>query len=510
MLQSLYKKILAHRRYVVTFLILLQIALIVFLTMTFSGSFRIIYFGLEALGLVEVLYLSMQQNTNPRFILSWTLIILGIPLIGPVLYLLLGNRKIPREMREREPFTHLVTDALMNDHEYVIERIATDHPNLIKNVNYIDNIAHYPVYSSTETKFMKSGEMKFKHFMKDLNSAQKYIFLEYFIVKKGYFWQSVYDVLVEKANQGVIIKLLLDDFGCPEFDNDYLEEIRSHGIEIELFNPLTARFTVFMNNRNHRKIAVIDGKVGYIGGINIADEYINRIERFGHWKDVAVRIRGEAVFSLTEMFLQLFNYYTDTPSAIEDYVNDIIYCEPDGYVQPFSDSPTDNFFVSETLHINLITQANKSVHICTPYLVVGYEMLRAITAAAQSGVDVRIVLPAIPDKKLVNMITKSYYDKLIQAGVRVYEYTPGFIHSKSIVIDGKEAIIGTANLDFRSYYLNFECGIYFIESQVIYECEQDFFETLLACDEITKDNLAQLPFYQRIFRAFVSLFSGLM
>lgn len=510
MIETIYKKLLAHRRYVVTFLILCQLGLIFYLTLSFSGSFRIIYFSIEALGLIEVLYLSMQQGMNPRFIFSWTLVILGIPLIGPVLYLLLGNRKIPKELRRIEPFTHFVTQNLQEDHDLVKSEIKQKHPNLVKNVNYIENIAQYPIYSSTKTKFMKSGEMKFQHLMKDLRSAQKYIFLEYFIVKKGYFWDCVYEILREKAQAGLKIKVLLDDFGSPEFDHEYLNEIRSYGIEIELFNPLTARFTVLMNNRNHRKIVVIDGQIGYVGGINIADEYINRIERFGHWKDVAVRIEGEAVFSLTEMFLQFFNYLTDQSESITDYVNDIVYRTADGYVQPFSDSPTDSYFVSETLHINLITQANKSIHICTPYLVIGYEMLRALRAAAQSGIDVRIILPGIPDKKLVNMITKSYYDKLIKAGVRVYEYTPGFIHSKSIVVDGNEAVIGTANFDFRSYYLNFECGIYFIDSKTIKECELDFNETLLMSDEITTQNLNQLPFYQKIFRAFVSLFSGLM
>lgn len=510
MITYLYKQFLAHRRYVVATLILLQIGLIFYLTLSFSGSIRFIYIGLEVIALIEVLYLSMLQNQNPRFAFSWTIVILGIPLIGPVLYLLLGNRKIPKELRLRRPFSHFVSADLMIQGEEVLAEVSRDYKHWVKNVNYIDNIAHYPIYNQTQTQFMKSGETKFQHLIKDLESAQHFIFLEYFIVKKGFFWQSVYDILIEKAKNGVDVRLLFDDFGCLEFEEEDLNEIRRHGIKVELFNPMTARVTVFMNNRNHRKIAVIDGRVGYVGGINMADEYINRVERFGHWKDIAVRIEGAAVFSLMEMFVQYYNYYSNDTLNIADYVKYVHFVESDGYVQPFSDSPTDDYFVSETLHINLISQANETVNICTPYLVIGYEMLRALCAAAQAGVQVKMVLPAIPDKKTVNRITKSYYAKLVAAGVRVFEYTPGFIHSKSMVVDGKQAVIGTANLDFRSYYLNFECGIYFIDSQAIKQCEDDFNETLVYCEEITKESLASQSFIERLITGFVSLFSGLM
>lgn len=510
MWEKITKTLFSRRRYTVTLIILLQLVLILYLTYSFSGAFRVIYLIIEALGIIEVLYLSTLKDQNPRFIFSWTLVILGLPIIGPVLYLLLGNRKIPKELRTRLPFSHLATPTFMDDNQRTLSLIQESHPQQIKNVHYIENTSHFPVYQNTHTKFMKSGTMKFNHLFKDLKGATNYIFLEYFIVKKGYLWDLVLEILIEKANDGVDVKLLFDDFGCPDFTDEYLQEIRGHGIEIELFNMLSPRFTVYMNNRNHRKIAVIDGEIGYVGGINIGDEYINHIERFGHWKDVAVRIEGEAVFSLTEMFLHFYNYHTQETIHIRDYIGDTIKRESDGFVQPFSDSPTDDVFVSETLHINLITQANHSIHICTPYLVIGYEMLRALVAAAQAGIDVKILVPGIPDKKLVNMITKSYYDKLIKAGVRVYEYTPGFVHSKSIVVDGKEAIIGTANMDFRSYYLNFECGIYFIDSACIEECEVDFKETLLLSTEITHDDVVNTPFYKRIFRAFVSLFSGLM
>lgn len=510
MLKRIYKNFLSHRRYVVTLLLMFQLLLIAYITLEFSGSFRIIYLVIEMIGIIEVLYLSMLQNQNPRFAFSWTLVILGLPLIGPVLYLLLGNRKIPKDLRQRQPFFHLATAEFLSENEQVINRIEQDYPHLSKNVNYIENIAHFPVYRHTETEFMKSGEIKFQHLVKDLKSARHYIFLEYFIVKKGHFWDTIYEILIEKVKEGVEVKLLFDDFGCPEFSGDYLTEIRSHGIEIELFNPLTLYFTVFMNNRNHRKIAVIDGKIGYVGGINLADEYINKIERFGHWKDIAVRIEGEAVFSLTEMFIQFYNFYTKNQLNVSDYAGHVTRRNSDGFVQPYSDSPTDDYFVSETLHINLITQARKSVQICTPYLVVGYEMMRALIASAHAGVDVRIILPGIPDKKLVNMITKSTYDKLIKAGVRIYEYTPGFIHSKSIVADGVEAMIGTANFDFRSYYLNFECGIYFINNKVVKQCSDDFENTLLMCEEITKETIESLPWYLVIFRGIVGLFSGLM
>jgi cardiolipin synthase len=278
-----------------------------------------------------------------------------------------------------------------------------------------------------------------------------------------------------------------------------------------VFNPLKPRLAILMNNRDHRKILVIDGKVGFIGGINLADEYINVVERFGHWKDTAVMIKGEAVWSLTVMFLTFYNYLSKNNEDIMQYKNtDVPEYITDGYVQPFSDSPTDEEQVGETVHMNIINLAKRYVYIMTPYLIIGYEMQKALITAAKNGIDVRLMVPHIPDKWYVHAITRSNYEQLIKGGVRIFEYKPGFMHAKSLVADDEAAIIGTTNMDFRSYYMHFECGILFIESKVIRDLKDDFIQTQKQCIEITMEDCLRVPTLKRWGRAILNLFSGLL
>lgn len=307
---------------------------------------------------------------------------------------------------------------------------------------------------------------------------------------------------------------MYDDAGCiTTLPQDYYLTLRRLGIQAKVFNPIKPRLAMQMNNRDHRKILVIDGKVGMTGGINLADEYINQKERFGHWKDCSVMIRGEAVWNLTLMFLQFWNYDEKEKDDVFSYKPDFKVFENihnDGYVQPYSDSPTDEENVGEYTHINMINSANRYVYATTPYLVIDNEMKTALLLAAKNGIDVRILVPHIPDKWYVFAVTRSNYKDLIEGGVKIYEYTPGFVHGKSFVVDDKMAIVGTVNMDYRSYYLHYECGVWFYRSKVVMDVKRDYLETLAKSHQVTLEECRQIRLPIRIMRAILNLFSPMM
>ena len=307
---------------------------------------------------------------------------------------------------------------------------------------------------------------------------------------------------------------LYDDAGCIfKLPKDYDKTLRTFGIQTKVFNPIEPRLAMQMNNRDHRKIVVIDGVVGYTGGINLADEYINVSSPFGHWKDVGVMLKGAAVWNFTLMFLQFWNYDETIKDDYLAYAPDPNYCETiqtDGYVQPFSDSPTDNEHVGEYSHINIINGANRYIYAQTPYLIIDNEMKTSLVLAAKNGVDVRIMVPHIPDKRSAFMITRSNYMPLLKAGVRIYEYTPGFVHGKSMVADDKIAIVGTINMDYRSYYLHYECGVWFYKSKVVKDVKQDYLETLANCHEVTLEEAKATRLPVRIARAIMNVLAPMM
>ena len=344
----------------------------------------------------------------------------------------------------------------------------------------------------------------------EIEKAEKFIFLEYFIIKDGYMWQTLLKTLKERIDNGVLVRLIYDDWGCSQFE-ELEEQCKAAGIEAIAFNPIVPRLAIQMNNRSHRKACIVDGRVGIVGGLNIADEYINRIERFGHWKDTAVLFEGEAVHSLTLMFLQFYRYYSKNEENPEIYRYHFPKnFKPDGFIQPFADAPTDNVDVSIESHINMISNAKHYVYIQTPYLIIGYEMIQALRIAALSGVDVRIIVPHIPDKKIVNQITKSNYEALIRAGVRIFEYEPGFVHSKTIVADDRVCMVGTTNMDFRSYYMHFESSVLFAYNDVVKACYDDAIATFDKSIEITLEDVLKTPYILRLLRGMVRIFSGLL
>lgn len=326
-------------------------------------------------------------------------------------------------------------------------------------------------------------------------------------------WNNILEILKQKAAQGVLVRLIYDDMGCfLTLPKDYPAQLRKCGIQCVVFNPFRPLLSAKQNNRDHRKIAVIDGKVAFTGGINLADEYINAIEKHGHWKDAAIMLEGRAAWSFTLIFLQMWELCTHTGESYADYYpwkKQDCPITASGFVQPYADSPMDTEHVGEHVYLQILNNAKEYVYINTPYLIVDDSMLSALCLAAKSGVDVRIVTPHRWDKWLVHMTTRSYYRELIKSGVKIYEYTCGFIHSKTFVSDDRTATVGTTNLDFRSLYLHFECGTLLFDNTAVIEVKEDFLNTLTICQQVSKKD-CKTNIVTRLFQNILRLFAPLM
>lgn len=490
----------------VSVLILLQLSLVYLFIYQMSLRVSEAYALLQVLNVFIVLYI-LNRYDNPSYKLTWIVFILVVPLVGGITYLMFGGRKIPKDLRHGIRQLGLDEPFLKQDPK-VIAKISD--PHLKKQVHYLYEFNGLPVFDHTDIVYHPSGEAKFDAMMLALKAAKTYIFLEYFIIKPGFVWDSVYDVLKAKVAKGVDVRLIYDDAGCGQMGIDFLEQLRAVGIKAEVFNPIRPVLAITMNNRDHRKIVVVDGQVGFLGGINLADEYINRTHPFGHWKDTAIEVRGDAVYGLTLMFLQFYDFLSNSSSDFQAFKGKAKRSANAGFIQLYSDSPTDDEPVSQTMHLNLINSAQSSITILTPYLIVGYEMMTALVAEAKSGVKVKIIVPHIPDKKYVFEVTQSNYAFLIKNGIEIYEYLPGFMHAKMIVVDDRVATVGTANLDFRSYFLHYECGALICASPAIDAIVEDVSQTLEKCVQISLEDAESTPLVVKFARAILTLFSTLL
>lgn len=508
LLSLLHNKIL-----IISILILIQLIVFFAIVVKLSEFFVPIYFMLIALSFCMSIYI-VNKNDNPTFKIAWVLLIMGLPVFGGLIYLLFGGQKVPKELRKRDIEATDNYQEIIWQNAEIMEQLEIEDAIAHKQANYLWKNAIFPIYNHTETTFFATGEEKFAAMVEALKKAEKFIFLEYFIIAPGLMWDTILDILIEKVKVGVDVRVLYDDAGCiTTLPSDYYVTLRRLGIKAKVFNPIKPRLAVQMNNRDHRKIFIVDGKIGMTGGINLADEYINAVERFGHWKDCSVMIKGEAVWNLTLMFLQFWNYDEKEKEDVflfkadfEEFAD----IEHDGFVQPYSDSPTDDENVGEYTHINMINSATKYVYASTPYLVIDNEMKTALLLAAKNGIDVRILVPHIPDKWYVFSVTRSNYKSLIKGGVKIYEYTPGFIHSKTFVIDDKMAVVGTVNMDYRSYYLHYECGVWFYKSKVVMDVKRDYLETLAKSQQVSLADCLNVRYPVRIMRAILNLFSPMM
>lgn len=438
-----------------------------------------------ALALVFVLVI-VNDHEKPSMKLSWIIVILVAPVFGVPMYILLGRGRPTRKMAKK--FSRAIDQNKQALLDFYGERKPVSEKGSVS--SYLERVANYPPYFGGDITYYKSGEDIFPTIKEALLQAEKFILLEYFIIAPGRMWKEILQILVEKAMQGVKIRIIYDDFGCmvslpPKYEN-YLENLHEN-IKCMKFNFVVPFFVARMNNRDHRKMIVIDGKVAFTGGFNLADEYINEKRRFGYWKDSGLKITGNSVNAFTQMFFNTFNAFHKDKEDIKDFLLPMQKGEG-ALIQPYDDSPLDAIRTGESVYTDLINKAEKYVYIFTPYLVLDDFMRSALCSASLRGVDVRIVTPGIPDKKTTYRLTRANYGVLIKAGVKIYEYTPGFIHSKSMLCDGKRAVVGTINLDYRSLYHHFENAVYFEDENALNALKADCEETFTLSTERTKEN----------------------
>lgn len=506
-------RILFTRLVTVSLAILLQIIIFILVLLYLGKIFPAVYFVFVAFSFIIVIWLG-TKNDNPVYKLAWVTLILLFPLVGGLVYLLWGNKRLPKRIRSAaEIFSNNSLEYKVRDDKYLRE-LKEDDKDLAVAARYLDEVAGFPLWSNTEAEYFPVGEKMFIRLMEELDKAKEYVFMEYFIVAEGHMWNPIHELLRRKIKEGVEVYFMYDDMGCINtLSKDYNKLLEKEGFHVHIVNPFRPSLNSTMNYRDHRKITVIDGVVAFCGGLNLADEYINEKERFGHWKDTAVMIEGEGVWNLTETYIKMWNFncvnHKDKLDE-KNYRYTIGVARADGYVQPFSDTPLDFENVSESLFLNIINHATDYVYITTPYLIIDYEMQTALCLAAKNGVDVRIITPGIPDKKTVFKVTRSYYIPLLEAGVKIYEYTPGFIHGKNIVIDDNVAVVGTINMDYRSFYFHFECGVIFYRNSVIYPIKEDFMHTLDVSKEITYAAAKNISPIERFLRSVLRLFAPLM
>lgn len=463
---------------------------------------------------VLISLLIVNSDMNPSYKIAWIIPILTVPIFGVMFYIFFGNSHSGDRLRKRMNSFNEEEHLLLHQNES-FESIPANEGNLKKQAVYIYKFGGYPVYTNTSTTYFNGGEEKFEAIKAELEKAERFIFLEYFIIQEGIMWNTILDILERKSKEGVDVRVVYDDIGCLfTLPHRYYQKLEKSGIKCKVFNPFRPIWSAKMNNRDHRKILIIDGHTAFNGGINLADEYINVYEKHGRWKDSAVMIKGEGVWSFTMMFLTMWNYLCNfKPSSYDYYMpraEDIADIKGNGFVIPFTDSPLDDEPVGENVYLNIINDASDYLYITTPYLIVDNEVSTALILAAKNGVDVRIITPHIPDKWFVHEVTRAHYKRLTKYGVRIYEYTPGFIHAKNFVSDDKIAVVGTINLDFRSLYLHFECATWMYKTSCIPDIKSDYFKTLEDCQEITYEDCCKVNIFVRLFRALLRLFAPMM
>ena len=482
--------------------LLIQLAVIFAMTLWFSNFWT--YYLLVSYILAVVLCVRIiNKRTNSGYKIGWMLLITVLPIFGSFMYITINGESFRSVTQRRLNKIFDSSKSMLGDGD----KIDFDSESAGRQSDYImGHSASVPV-RNTRSRYFSSGEEYFAALLEDLRSAQHHIYLEYFILRSGYMWEEIKKILTEKAANGVDIRIIVDDFGSIDgINRRERRELERANIRLKFFNPFVPVISGLINNRDHRKICVIDTEIAYCGGINVADEYINMYERFGYFKDSGIALYGEAAYNFEVFFLSLWEYVAKEKTEIVKPRYDIV---DKGVFHPYADSPIDNEYVSKTIYMNMISRAEKYVYISTPYFVVDDEMLTAITSASKSGVDVRIVVPHIPDKILVNQVTKSFYTRLIDAGVRVYEYKKGFNHSKLVLTDDKIATVGSVNFDYRSFYLSFECGVWMYNTDAVTGIKNDLLSMMEESKEITEDK-ARVNIFLRLFRGVLAAFSPML
>lgn len=504
---SVLKKLIFNRMAMLGVAFVLQLLFLLAMLDFLSQYSQVFYFigiTISILAMLKIIY----DDSNFAYKLVWIVSISILPIFGGIFYISFSGNQLSNKEKKRMNIIEERTKELLPINHDLTEDMAHSHD--VQHINYLQNYGPYPGYTGNETLYFPTGESNYVDMLEELSKAEKFIFIEYFIIEEGQMWQGILDILIEKASKGVDVRVIYDDLGCStKLPHKYHKWLRKKHIKCEKFNPLVPVISSKYNTRDHRKIMVIDGHTAYTGGINLADEYINKVERFGHWKDMGIKIKGTAVWSFTTMFLTLWDYLSKEITDVEKFRSDVTGKEK-GIVIPYSDNPLDNESVGENVYLNLINKAKDYVYITTPYLVISSEMMTALCNAAKNGVDVRIITPHHPDKWYVHQVSRSYYDKLIRNGVGIYEYEPGFMHGKNFVVDDRYAVVGTINLDFRSLYLHFECGLWMMDTESVMDVKKDFDETLKKCIHIDAKMFREMNWFKKLIGIVLRLYAPLM
>ena len=538
----------------------LEIAVILLLVFFAGKKAGWIYTLLHILGSILVLVIYDSHKTA-SIRMTWMLVIMMLPVFGTTLYLLIGMNGYTRKMRKRYEDIDKILFPLLPANEEVAKNAREKDGALGGIVDYIRRQAGYPVYENTQIEYYDDAEKGFEAQKKDLQKAEKFIFMEYHAIEDAECWHEIRDILAERVKAGVEVRVFYDDMGSLGFINtDFVKRTEAYGIKCRVFNPFAPGLNLFLNNRDHRKITVVDGKVGYTGGYNLANEYFHRTEPFGYWKDTGVRLVGDAVQSLTVTFLEMWNAVNDKDRNDKDFNKYLMASNAEyiaekrhkklsaeraqaiakdkdeyfkrireeilpeekyladtealagyyGFVQPYADSPMDDVHVGEDVYISMAESARDYVWFITPYLIITDEMCHAFSLAAHRGVDVRIITPGIPDKKMVYSLTRSYYNGLARNGVRIFEFTPGFCHAKMSIADDLIATCGTINLDYRSLYHHFENGCLYADCGAVMDTKKDFEETFAQCREVTEYYANGRGAFLKIGQMFLRLAAPLM
>ncbi len=493
---------------IITVLEVLAIIGAVIVCCIFIPNFYLLCYLTEVGCIIKII----SSDDNPDYKVPWMLFVLVLPIVGFMLYFLFYSRKLSKKFTRR--MEELKKEAYQRDDSMAVQALEEDDIVAASQAKMLTKISSSSVFTNTKQIYFPLGQDIFRSMLCDLEKAESFIFMEYFIIEEGKFWNSILEILKHKAEQGVSVRVIYDDIGCMStLSGSYAKKLRSFGIEASPFSRLRGNADGEFNNRSHRKILVIDGKVGYTGGVNIADEYINEVQRFGHWKDTGIRLEGEAVWELTRLFLTDYGINVKVPPennklCLYPHQSDIEEC---GYTVPFGDGPSPIYEhrVGKSVIRNMLNCATKYMYMTTPYLIIDNELCMCIENAAMRGVDVRIIVPHIPDKRLVFGMTRSFYPRLMKAGVKIYEYTPGFIHAKSYVCDDKYAMIGTINLDYRSLIHHFENGVWLYKCSCISDLKRDIDETLEKSQIIEQKDL-KTGLVIRFIRSLVRIFAPML
>lgn len=501
------------RRFIVILLILGQLVFIVASIMMLGDYFYILYIVSSVMAALLAFYI-VNRDEPAAFKISWLIPLLIFPMFITFFYLYFNFQVSVQLIRKRHLEIMDSTKDALSSPAQLMEGLRADNPKLWGYCNYMGSYGGYTPCVNSSAEYYRSGEEIFPDIKEALESAERFIFLEFFIVNEGKMWGEVLDILKRKVAEGVDVRLIYDGFGSQlSLPAGYHKRLQAMGVKARIFNRFTPFLSTSQNNRDHRKIVVVDGKTAFTGGFNLSDEYINEKLRFGYWKDGGVKITGDAVYSCTVMFLRMWSFVSREPVDCASFKvkSDEQKCRDESFILPFGDSPVDDEPVGKFTYLNIINNARDYVYISTPYLILDSEFMTALEYASKSGVKIKLLLPSIPDKKYMRYIAQSQYKKLLSIGVEVYEFDKGFVHEKLFVSDDEVAVSGSINLDYRSLYLHFECGAFLYRQDCIADMKHDFLElTTKHSTRITERYCKEIPLYEKAAGAVLNVFSSLL